>query len=96
MSGEEEVIVIGGGTKPRAAAEVTVKPQGLAHIRDVVKSYSTWVLAVIVAGPDLYQGATSLGMLSDESMPDTVKWSVRALGGIGLLVKFISQRKPTA
>lgn len=80
----------------KAPAVITVKPQGIAHIRDVVKSYSTWVLAVVLAGPDLYQGATSLGMLADESMPPAVKWSVRALGGIGLLVKFISQRKPTA
>lgn len=74
--------------------QVSIKPQGIMHVRDVVKSYSTWILAIIVAGPDLYQAATSLGMLSDESMPDVVKWSVRALGGIGLLAKFISQRKP--
>lgn len=74
--------------------QVTIKPQGILHVRDVAKQYTTWILAVIVAGPDLYQAAASLGMLSDESMPDVVKWSVRALGGIGLLAKFISQRKP--
>ena len=73
---------------------VSLKPQGILHIRDVAKQYTTWVLAVIVAGPDLYQAAASLGMLSDEAMPDSVKWSVRALGGIGLMAKFISQRKP--
>lgn len=81
---------------PKKPAAISLKPQGIAKVRDVVKSYSTWVLAVVLAGPDLYQGATSLGMLADDAMPPVVKWSVRALGGIGLLVKFISQRKPTA
>lgn len=79
--------------KPKKSM-VSLVPQGMASARDVLKQYSTWVFALIVGGPDLYQMAASLGILSDESMPDAVKWAVRGLGGFGLLVKFISQRKP--
>lgn len=84
-------------TKPTKAeassVKTTVVPQGVASIKDVMKQYSTWVLALVLAGPDLYQAATSLGMLADESMPDVVKWLVRGAGGVGLLVKFICQKK---
>lgn len=75
-------------------SKVSLAPQGLAKARDVVKQYSTWVLAVVAGGPDLYQAATSLGMLGDQAMPESVKWLVRGAGGLGLLVKFISQKKP--
>lgn len=93
MPSDDPIIIDPPKVRP---STVSLKPQGLARLKDVVKSYSTWVLAVVLAGPDLYQGATSLGMLADDAMPPVVKWSVRALGGIGLLVKFISQRKPAA
>lgn len=79
---------------PKNKAKASFVPQGLIPARDVLKQYSTWVLAIIIAGPDMYQAATSLGMLADEAMPEAVKWAIRGLGGFGLLVKFISQRKP--
>jgi hypothetical protein len=98
MPSEEEVIIIGGGSggpKPKGSAvTVSVKPQGLARVRDVAKQYSTWLLALIVAGPDLYQAAASLGLLYDQHVPEALAWSIRGLAGLGLAVKFIRQTKP--
>lgn len=93
MPSEEEIIVIGGGTKPQAV-KVSLIPQGIARIRDVLKQYSTWFLALIVAGPDLYQAAASLGLLYDQHVPETLAWGIRGLAGLGLAVKFIRQTKP--
>lgn len=74
----------------------TVKPQGVHSWRTVIKQYSTWALTVLLAAPDLYQAAASLGMLSDEAMPETLKWTVRSVAGVGLILKFIKQQKPAA
>ena len=81
-------------TKPPKLAKASLMPQGLTPIRDTLKHYSTWALAVLVASPDLHQAANSLGMLNDEAMPETVKWSIRGVAGVGLIARFISQRKP--
>lgn len=94
MPSEEEVIVIGGGSGGGKRGSSGFLPQGLMPIRDTLKHYSTWALAVLVASPDLYQAANTLGMLADEAMPEAVKWSIRGVAGIGLIAKFISQRKP--
>lgn len=83
-------------TKPPKAAKASLLPQGLMPIRDTLKHYSTWALAVLVASPDLYQAANTLGMLADEAMPQAVVWSIRVVAGVGLIAKFISQRKPGA
>ena len=52
QSGEEEIIIIGGGKGgKRSAVEVTVKPQGVQKVSTVLKQYSTWALAAILAKP---------------------------------------------
>lgn len=79
---------------PTKAAKSSFLPQGIAPIKETLKHYSTWALAVLVASPDLYQAASSLGMLNDEAMPETIKWSIRGVAGVGLIARFISQRKP--
>lgn len=81
-------------TPPRRPAKASLLPQGIMPIRDTIKHYSTWALAVLVASPDLYQAANSLGMLADEAMPQAIVWSIRVVAGFGLIAKFISQRKP--
>lgn len=98
MPSEEETIIIGGagGGKRQASTKTVLKPQGLTRFRDTVKHYSTWALAVLLAAPDLYQAAASLGMLADEGMPEVLKWTIRGVAGVGLIAKFISQRKPVA
>lgn len=79
---------------PTKANRSTVAPQGIAPVKETLKHYSTWALALLVASPDLYQAATSLGMLADEAMPEAIKWSIRGVAGVGLIARFISQRKP--
>lgn len=88
-------------TRPRSVEEptpmdTTVKPQGLHNWRTVIKQYSTWALAVLLAAPDLYQAAATIGMLSDESMPAHLMWAIRGVAGAGLVLKFIKQQKPAA
>lgn len=79
---------------PAIVAKSTILPQGLAPIGQTLKHYSTWALALLVASPDLYQAAASLGMLADEAMPEAIKWSIRGVAGVGLIARFISQKKP--
>lgn len=78
-------------TKPK---KVSLLPQGVAPVKETLKHYSTWALALLVASPDLYQAAASMGMLADEAMPEAIKWSIRGVAGVGLIARFISQRKP--
>lgn len=85
--------------KPKFASDpvdTTVKPQGLHNWRTVIKQYSTWALAVLLAAPDLYQAAATIGMLSDDSMPAHLMWSIRGVAGVGLILKFVKQQKPAA
>lgn len=74
---------------------VSLVPQGVQNVKTVVKQYSTWALAVIVAAPDLYQMAAMAGMLTDEAMPQALMWTIRGVAGVGLIAKFIKQQKPT-
>lgn len=73
---------------------VSLKPQGIQKISTVLKQYSTWALAVILAAPELYQMAAMAGMLTDEAMPQSLMWAIRGVAGIGLIAKFIKQQKP--
>lgn len=101
MPSEEEIIIIGGGQKPPPVkqnsepaappVEVTVKPQGLARLRDVVKQYSTWVLLFIVAAPELYTAAHAAGLVGE---PGNLTTALRGLAAAGLAVKFIRQTRP--
>lgn len=79
---------------PTKANRSSLLPQGIAPIGQTLKHYSTWALAILVASPDLYQAAASLGMLADEAMPEAIKWSIRGVAGVGLIARFISQKKP--
>lgn len=73
---------------------VSLKPQGIQKISTVLKQYSTWALAVILAAPELYQMAAMAGMLTDEAMPQSLMWTIRGVAGVGLIAKFIKQQKP--
>ena len=73
---------------------VSLKPQGIQKVSTVLKQYSTWALAVILAAPELYQMAAMAGMLTDEAMPQSLMWTIRGVAGVGLIAKFIKQQKP--
>jgi len=89
MPSEEEIIIIGGGKQPKSVI-TTVKPQGVAKPRDVLKQYSTWALLFILAGPDLYQAALATGLIGQGLLTDIM----RGLAAAGLVLKFIQQTKP--
>lgn len=78
----------------RVGPVVTVRPQGLQSLKTVLKQYSTWALAVILAAPELYHMAAMAGMLTDEAMPQSLMWTIRGVAGVGLIAKFIKQQKP--
>lgn len=82
-------------TKPPKAAKSSLLPQGIAPIKDTLKHWTTWLWGVLLASPDgLYAGAAALGMLADEAMPSAITNFIRVFAGVGLIAKFISQRKP--
>jgi hypothetical protein len=82
-------------TKPPKAAKSSLLPQGIAPIKDTLKHWTTWLWGVLLASPDgLYAGAAALGMLADEAMPGAITTFIRVFAGVGLIAKFISQRKP--
>lgn len=81
-------------TKPKNVQKLSLIPQGVQSFKTVIKQYSTWALAVIIAAPELYQMAAMAGMLTDEAMPQSLMWAIRAVAGIGLVAKFIKQQKP--
>lgn len=84
-------------TKPPKAAKSSLLPQGIAPIKDTLKHWTTWLWGVLLASPDgLYAGAAALGMLADEAMPGAITSFIRVFAGVGLIAKFISQRKPGA
>lgn len=95
MPSEEEVIVIGGGSGGGKRSRSGFLPQGLMPIRDTLKHWTTWLWGALLASPDgLYAGAAALGILADQAMPSAITTFIRIFAGVGLIAKFISQRKP--
>lgn len=76
------------------AGKSSILPQGIAPIGQTLKHYSTWLWGLLLAAPDgLYVAATHYGFLADEGMPESVKWFIRVVAGVGFVAKFISQKK---
>lgn len=90
MPADDPIIIEPKSTSPK----VGIRPQGIQKVSTVLKQYSTWALAVILAAPELYQMAAMAGMLTDEAMPQSLMWTIRGVAGIGLIAKFIKQQKP--
>ncbi|MEW4985171.1 hypothetical protein [Stenotrophomonas geniculata] len=84
-------------TKPPKANRASFLPQGVMPIRDTLKHWTTWLWGILLASPDgLYAGAAALGMLADEAMPTAITTFIRVFAGVGLIAKFISQKRPGA
>jgi len=78
-------------TRPR---KVSLLPQGITPVKETLKHWTTWLWGVLLASPDgLYAAAAALGMLADEAMPGAITTFIRVFAGVGLVAKFISQRK---
>ncbi|SET91516.1 hypothetical protein [Stenotrophomonas indicatrix] len=69
----------------------------LAAIPGLLFAAAMWVWHLLITSPDgLYVVASSAGMLGDAAMPAAVTAFIRVFAGVGLIAKFISQRKPHA
>lgn len=67
----------------------------LAAIPDLLYAAALWVWHLLLSSPDgLYVVASANGMLSDNAMPESITMFIRVFALVGLLAKFISQRKP--
>ncbi len=66
----------------------------LLLIPDFLLSAFLWVWHFLITSPDgLYAAAAGAGMLGDAGMPAEIMAFIRWTAGIGLVAKFISQRK---
>lgn len=54
--------------------------------------YSVWAFAVIVALPELYNAAATLGLF--DAAPATLLWSMRGLALAGIVARFVDQARP--
>ena len=81
---------------PTRPKKVSILPQGIAPVKETLKHWTTWLWGVLLTSPDgLYAGAAALGMLADEAMPSAITTFIRVFAGVGLIAKFVSQRKPS-
>lgn len=87
MPSEEEIIIIGGGGKPKAQVFVE-------DARNVWRYYSTWAFALIAGLPDLYNLAAPY--LSGGEVPDMAVWTFRVAAILGILARYVNQNKPKA
>ncbi|MCW0370279.1 hypothetical protein [Xanthomonas sacchari] len=94
MSSPTPIITPPPKKDPQPQPKASLLPQGIMPIRTTLKHYSTWAFATLIAAPDLYQAAGSLGMLADDHMPAALVWGIRGIAGLGLVAKFIKQQKP--
>jgi hypothetical protein len=62
--------------------------------RHAWRYYSVWAMAVLVALPDLYNALLAAGLLEAEAMPPLASWSIRIVAIVGLVVRFIKQKRP--
>lgn len=81
---------MGGG--PIIIIDPMKKFRLIENWREGWKFYTTWAYGVLIALPDLYNLAAPL--LSADGMPDAAAWSLRAAALLGLVVRFIDQKKP--
>lgn len=83
---EEEIIIIGGGTKP-AAVKASIKPQGFESLRVMVKKYTTYVWGFVAALPTLYTSLLALGPIPPSM--ERILWGTAAFG---LFCSWVRQR----
>lgn len=53
------------------------------------KYWTTRIFAIVLLFPDIYSGIVALGW--SEELPEPAKWTLRAIGAIGLVARHIKQ-----
>lgn len=62
--------------------------------REGWKFYSAWGYAILIGLPELFSMLMASGYMETMDMPNSMTWSIRVLGIIGIAVRFIDQTKP--
>lgn len=69
-----------------------MKLQLIDNWRRAWKLASVWVFGLITLFPDIYDAIAAMGWMDE--LPDPAKWSIRALGTLGVIARVLSRRKP--
>ncbi|MNC79139.1 hypothetical protein D3C75_1315410 [compost metagenome] len=51
-----------------------------------------WVFGLVTVFPDIYDAIAAMGWMDE--LPDPAKWSIRALGALGVIARVLARRKP--
>ncbi|MGE6331813.1 hypothetical protein [Stenotrophomonas sp. NPDC077659] len=54
---------------------------------------SVWVFSLVALFPDIYDAIAALNWMDE--LPDPAKWSIRALGAIGVIARVLKSRRRT-
>lgn len=69
-----------------------MKLQLIDNWRRAWKLASVWVFGLITLFPDIYDAIAAMGWMDE--LPGPAKWSIRALGALGVIARVLSRRKP--
>ncbi len=69
-----------------------MKLQLIDNWRKAWKLASVWVFGLVTMFPDIYDAIAAMGWMDE--LPGPAKWSIRALGVMGVIVRVLSRRKP--
>lgn len=57
------------------------------------RMWTVQISALVLLLPDLYAGVQALGWLDSADCPPALAWSIRILGGVGVVARLIRQSK---
>ena len=69
-----------------------MKLQLIDDWRKAWKLASVWVFGLVCLFPDMYDAIATMGWMDE--LPDPAKWSIRALGAMGVIARVLARRKP--
>lgn len=69
-----------------------MKLQLIDNWRKAWKLASVWVFGLVTLFPDIYDAIAAMGWMDE--LPDQAKWSIRALGAMGVIARVLARRKP--
>ncbi|HIE5511422.1 TPA: hypothetical protein ACXNQL_000622 [Stenotrophomonas maltophilia] len=59
------------------------------------KLASVWVFGLVCLFPDMYDAIAAMGWMDE--LPEPAKWSIRALGAVGVVARVLkARRRPDA
>jgi hypothetical protein len=90
-------VAIGWAARRQAALVAAEQKVALlvSDWRQAWKWLSVQAFVLVGVMPDLYNGIVAMGWLDDPLVPAHLRWALRILGGVGILLRLLNQqRKP--